>query len=588
MEDIKNKPFLKMKASFIALFAALIMCAGIALVQAPEKAYAADADKYLAEIQIQNYGTVTVELDRKAAPITVDNFVKLARSGFYDGLTFHRIANFCIQGGDPKGDGTGGSSATIKGEFAKNGWKNPISHKRGVISMARSSKYDSASSQFFITTTNATSLDGEYAAFGRVVSGMDVVDSVVSNTYVWNERPIFGAPKIVSVKITPCASSKGWKKSGSRWWYKYDAAQQKIYKKEYPRSETVAINGKWYRFDSKGYMLTNWKNIGGKWYYYGSDGAMKTGWQKVKGKWYYMASDGIMQTGKRNIGTQTYYLTSSGVMKTGWSKEKGKWYFYDSSGAMLNTTLTWVGNGHYLFGYDGAMLTGLQDVNKDKYYFSKSGKMQTGWHKISGKWRFFNYYGIMAKSAWVGGQYWVDKDGIMATNTWIDNKYYVDGSGKVARNSWKKIDNKWHYFTSNGALAKNKWISGKYWVDKDGVMATNSWVDGGKYYVDSSGKWVKGKTKTSAKSNAVTDGSQSTKSSTSDTTKSSSSNKGTSTGETNEGKVAGGSVTYASNSDVYHVRQCSAAQNIKNPHVATEATAKEKGLTLCKICKNMS
>lgn len=496
MKDVMYQSFIAVKASFIALFASAVLCLGVACLQAPEKAYAAEADKYLAEIQIERYGTVTVELDRKAAPITVDNFVKLARSGFYNGLTFHRIASFCIQGGDPKGDGTGGSSATIKGEFAKNGWKNPISHKRGVISMARSSNYNSASSQFFITTTNATSLDGEYAAFGRVVSGMDVVDSVVSSTYVWNERPIFGAPKIASVKVTPCIPSKGWVKSGSRWWYKYDAVQQKTYKKPYPRNEVVAINGKWYRFDSKGYMVTGWQKISGKWYYHGSDGAMKTGWQKIKGKWYYMASDGIMQTGKKNIGTQTYYLMGSGAMKTGWNKENGKWYFYDNSGAMLNTTLTWIRDGHYLLGYDGAMLTGLQDVNKDKYYFSSSGKMQTGWHKISGKWRFFNYYGIMAKSAWIGGKYWVDKDGVMSTNAWVDNnKYYVDGNGKYVKNRWQKISNKWYYFMSNGKTAKNKWISGKYWVDANGVMATNAWVDGGKYYVDGNGKWVKGKKK---------------------------------------------------------------------------------------------
>lgn len=137
---------------------------------------------YTAEIKIKDYGKITVALDASAAPITVKNFVKLATSGFYDGLTFHRIMEgFMMQGGDPLGDGTGGSSETIKGEFAENGYNNPISHKRGTISMARNSmSMDSASSQFFIVQTDdyTASLDGKYASFGNVTDGMDVVDKV--------------------------------------------------------------------------------------------------------------------------------------------------------------------------------------------------------------------------------------------------------------------------------------------------------------------------------------------------------------------------------------------------------------------------
>ena len=135
---------------------------------------------YYADITIKDYGTITVKLDQKAAPVTVDNFVSLAQSGFYDGLTFHRIIEgFMMQGGDPKGDGTGGSSQKIKGEFALNGHNNPISHKRGVISMARAQDYNSASSQFFIVHQNSEgSLDGKYAAFGHVVSGMEIVDKI--------------------------------------------------------------------------------------------------------------------------------------------------------------------------------------------------------------------------------------------------------------------------------------------------------------------------------------------------------------------------------------------------------------------------
>ena len=132
-----------------------------------------------------NEGTVEVELDRGAAPITVDYFVKLAKAGFYDGLTFHRIiTGFMIQGGDPNGNGTGGSDETIKGEFAQNGVENPISHVRGVISMARAMDPDSASSQFFIVHEDRTFLDGQYAAFGRVTSGMNFVDMICKDTLV--------------------------------------------------------------------------------------------------------------------------------------------------------------------------------------------------------------------------------------------------------------------------------------------------------------------------------------------------------------------------------------------------------------------
>lgn len=133
------------------------------------------------QIKIKEYGTITVALDAEAAPKTVENFEKLVKEGFYDGLTFHRIMDgFMIQGGDPNGNGTGGSEETIAGEFASNGHDNPISHVKGVISMARAQDPDSASSQFFITVADSTFLDGEYAAFGYVVEGMDVADRIAA------------------------------------------------------------------------------------------------------------------------------------------------------------------------------------------------------------------------------------------------------------------------------------------------------------------------------------------------------------------------------------------------------------------------
>lgn len=134
---------------------------------------------YDCEIKVKNYGSIKLKLDANIAAITVSNFVGLANDGFYNGLTFHRIIKgFMIQGGDPNGDGTGGSKQTIKGEFTANGVDNPLKHTRGVISMARSQSYDSASSQFFIMHEDTSSLDGQYAAFGCAYSGMDIVDKI--------------------------------------------------------------------------------------------------------------------------------------------------------------------------------------------------------------------------------------------------------------------------------------------------------------------------------------------------------------------------------------------------------------------------
>ena len=141
--------------------------------------------KHHVVIKVKKYGNIKGELDADTAPISVTNFVNLAKKGFYDGLTFHRIIDgFMIQGGDPSGDGTGGSDETIKGEFSDNGVENNISHVRGTISMARSSENDSASSQFFIVQSDSTYLDGQYAGFGTVTSGMDIVDKICKDTPV--------------------------------------------------------------------------------------------------------------------------------------------------------------------------------------------------------------------------------------------------------------------------------------------------------------------------------------------------------------------------------------------------------------------
>ena len=158
------------------------------------------------EITIKDMGTIKVELDGDAAPITVQNFLDLAGSGFYDGLTFHRIINgFMMQGGDPNGDGTGGSEQTIKGEFAENGIENNLSHTRGAISMARAQNMDSASSQFFIVHQDSTYLDGQYACFGYVTEGMDIVDQICEEAQPTDENGSIASdaqPVIESIVIT--------------------------------------------------------------------------------------------------------------------------------------------------------------------------------------------------------------------------------------------------------------------------------------------------------------------------------------------------------------------------------------------------
>ena len=159
-----------------------------------------------AEIEIADYGTIKLELDGDAAPVTVQNFMDLANSGFYDGLTFHRIMDgFMIQGGDPQGNGTGGSDKNIKGEFAANGVENDISHVKGVISMARAQDPDSASSQFFITVADSTFLDGQYAGFGHVTEGQDVADKIAADAQPLDDNGTIAPedqPVITTIRIT--------------------------------------------------------------------------------------------------------------------------------------------------------------------------------------------------------------------------------------------------------------------------------------------------------------------------------------------------------------------------------------------------
>lgn len=188
-----------MKIAKVLLTVLLIGVLGITGCSAYGTYYEDDGDEFVdeslmkgihhVEIEVKDYGTIKLELDADTAPITVTNFIELANEGFYDGLTFHRIINgFMIQGGDPLGNGTGGSEKTIKGEFNVNAIENNISHTRGTVSMARSQLYDSASSQFFIVHQDSQFLDGQYAGFGHVTEGMEVVDAICDKVQAEDEN----------------------------------------------------------------------------------------------------------------------------------------------------------------------------------------------------------------------------------------------------------------------------------------------------------------------------------------------------------------------------------------------------------------
>ena len=213
----------KRKLLLLAAIAAVVVVAVLAVVFVPKlgKSTAKSADQlttfdsfeagytYYADIDIKDYGMITFRLETEKAPISAANFVSLATSGFYNGLTFHRIIeDFMMQGGDPKGNGTGGSDKNIKGEFKANGYDTGLSHTRGAVSMARSSAYDSASSQFFIVHKDSTFLDGNYAVFGYVTEGMDIVDKICTDAKPTDSNgtiPAASQPVMNSVTIRKVA-----------------------------------------------------------------------------------------------------------------------------------------------------------------------------------------------------------------------------------------------------------------------------------------------------------------------------------------------------------------------------------------------
>ena len=202
---MKNSKNALMSILIWTLTLTLTLCFTTSFAESAEVETKTAAEKIYAEIVVENYGDIILELDPETAPLTVANFIELADNHFYDGLTFHRIIyGFMIQGGDPNGNGTGGSDKNIVGEFAANGIPNELSHTRGVISMARAYDPNSASSQFFIMHQDALYLDGQYAAFGKVISGMDVVDAICISVPVTDNNGSVSRenqPVITSVRI---------------------------------------------------------------------------------------------------------------------------------------------------------------------------------------------------------------------------------------------------------------------------------------------------------------------------------------------------------------------------------------------------
>ena len=185
MSKQRKKGFL---ASFLAGAIALVGCSQSNI---DSEVRTAPEQLPIATIVIKDFGTVEAELYPHIAPNTVNNFISLANSGFYDGLTFHRvIKDFMIQGGDPEGSGMGGPGYRIKGEFTKNKFKNDLKHTEGVLSMARSQSKNSAGSQFFIMTKDAPHLDGQYASFGKVIDGMDIIHNVENTNTGLGDKPV--------------------------------------------------------------------------------------------------------------------------------------------------------------------------------------------------------------------------------------------------------------------------------------------------------------------------------------------------------------------------------------------------------------
>lgn len=269
--------------------------------------------------------------------------------------------------------------------------------------------------------------------------------------------------------------------SGRWWFQLDAKSQQTLQApKNYPVDAWVVINGKRYHFDGQGYMDVNWKSLDGAWYYFGSDGAMRTGWQYISGAWYRLASDGVMLRGWFDDGRTRYYLNESGAMHTGWKQVEGKWYYFTGSGAMAKGWVKLGGTWYFLERSTGVMLTGLIEDGGAEYYLAGSGAMLTGWHVIVSKWHYFHGSGAMAKG-WLklgGTWYYLDESTGQMQTGWLETdkqgtKYYLTESGAMVT-GWNVIKNQYYYFASSGVMQRSTWIGGTYWVGADGVWVQSA------------------------------------------------------------------------------------------------------------------
>ena len=363
---------------------------------------------------------------------------------------------------------------------------------------------------------------------------------MVTNAWVDNGRYYVGKDGAwVKNAQKPAEKKQGWVKSGSDWYYL--------------DQNGALVRNKWagnYWLGADGKMATNsWVDNGR--YYVGVNGlwdknakkqeapkpvVKKQGWVKennawyyyengifVKNKWagnYWLGADGKLVVSSW-VDNGRYYVGANGLWdknakkpeekKQGWIKSGSDWYYYDNGTLARNK---WAGN--YWLGADGKMVTsawvdngryyvganGLWDKNAKKQEAPKPAEKKHGWAKVDNAWYYYEQDGTVARNKWIGDTYWVDKDGKLVTDSWVDNdRYYVDKTGKKDPSVKKKViindelgwqkrnGGEWYYYEKDGSLARNKWV-GNYWLGADGRMAKSAWVDNGRYYVDSSGKWV--------------------------------------------------------------------------------------------------
>ena len=358
---------------------------------------------------------------------------------------------------------------------------------------------------------------------------------MVTNAWVDNGRYYVGKDgEWVKNAQKPVVKKQGWVKSGSDWYY-FD-------------QNGALVRNKWagnYWLGADGKMATNaWVDNGR--YYVGGNGLWvqgakkpeekKQGWVKSGSDWYYydngtlarnkwagnywLGADGKLVVSSW-VDNGRYYVGANGLWdknakkpeekKQGWVKSGSDWYYYDNGTLARNK---WAGN--YWLGADGKMVTsawvdngryyvganGLWDKNAKKQEAPKPAEKKHGWAKVDNAWYYYEQDGTVARNKWIGDTYWVDKDGKLVTDSWVDNdRYYVDKTGKKDPSVKKKViindelgwqkrnGGEWYYYEKDGSLARNKWV-GNYWLGADGRMAKSAWVDNGRYYVDSSGKWV--------------------------------------------------------------------------------------------------